>query len=264
MKPRLLLFLNTLTLLATLMVNYLYGSGALDAKSVGEISDQYPTLITPAGYAFSIWGLIYLMLIAFTGYQWYAWSKKRNEDSLKPAGIWFSLANILNGLWIFAWVNEALGISVLIMLLLLFSLVQLVIRLRLEVWDAPLRIILFVWWPVCVYTGWIITATVTNIAVYLKSLGWADDILPSGIWAIIVIILATLVYLFLTYARNMREAAFVGVWGLTAIAVNQWSEHEHVAIAALLAAGVLFLYAGYHGMKNMGTSPFVKLKNKEY
>lgn len=256
MKQRILLFLNTLTLLATLGINYLYGSGAFHSKSVGEVSAQYPTLITPASYAFSIWGLIYLLLIGFVGYQWYAYFNGRNEDSLNRAGIWFSLANILNALWVIAWVNEALGLSVLIMFLLLFSLVMLVVRLKLEVWDAPLRIILFVWWPICIYTGWIVVATVTNVAVYLKSLGGTGEVLSAELWAVIVIILATLIYLFLTYARNMREAALAGVWGLVAIAYRQWGDYDSVVIAALLAAGILFLYAGYHGMKNKDTSPF--------
>lgn len=263
MKQRILLFLNTLTLLATLGINYLYGSGALHSKSVGAVSDQYPTLITPADYAFSIWGLIYLLLIGFVGFQWFNHFKGRNEDSLDKAGIWFSLANIFNALWVIAWVNEALGLSVLIMLLLLGTLLMLVVRLRLEVWDAPLRIIFFVWWPICIYTGWIVVATVTNIAVYLKSLGWTGEPLPAEIWAIIVIILATVVYFFLTYTRNMREAALVGVWGLIAIAYNQWGDHKGVAVTALLGAGILFLYASYHGIKNKDTSPFMKLKNKE-
>lgn len=264
MKPKILLYLNTLTLLATLLVNYLYGSGTMDAPSVGAVSDRYPTLITPAGYAFSIWGLIYIMLIAFTAYQWYSWSKKRPEESVRPAGIWFSLANIFNGLWIFAWVNEALALSVIIILLLLFSLLQLVIRLRLEVWDAPLRIILFVWWPVCIYTGWVVVATVTNISVYLASLGWEGAPLSANLWAILVIAVAMAVYLFLTYARNMREAALVGVWGLSAIAYKQWGEQEAVALAALLAAAVLFLYAAYHGWKNKDSSPFAKMTKGEY
>lgn len=260
MKPKVLLLLNILTFLGTLLINYLYGSGTIDSPSVGAVSDRYPTLITPSDYAFSIWGLIYVLLLAFTAYQWYSWSKNRPGDSLQPAGIWFSLANIFNALWIFAWVNEALGLSVIIILLLLFSLVQLVSRLQLEVWDAPLRIIFFVWWPICIYIGWIVLATVTNIAVYLSSLGWEGAPLSGTLWAIIVITMAMAIYLFLTYARNMREAALVGVWGLAAIAYNQWEQQEGVALAALLAAGILFLSAAYHGWKNKDSSPFAKMK----
>jgi hypothetical protein len=170
MKPGLLLFANTLTLLGTLLINYLGGTGNLNGPSIGEVSDRYPTLITPAGYAFSIWGLIYFLLLAFVAYQWHAYFHDRNQESLNKAGIWFSLANIANGLWVIAWTNEALGFSVMLIFLLLFFLVLLVLRLRLEIWDAPLRMIAFVWWPVCIYIGWIILAVVINVAVYLKKI----------------------------------------------------------------------------------------------
>jgi hypothetical protein len=264
MKPIVLLLANTLSLLATLVVNYTAGTGAITSKSIGEVSDQYPTLLTAAGYAFSIWGLIYLLLVAFTGYQWYAWLKNRNEESLLKAGIWFFMANLANALWVFAWLTESLGMSVLIMLFLLFSLVRLVIRLELEIWDAPIRIIVFVWWPICVYTGWIILATLINVSVYLKSLGVLDSLMAPELWVILVLAVAGTIYLFLTWKRNMREAAMVGVWGFVAIAYKQWDSHDAVAITALLAAAVVFIYAGYHGIKNGDTSPFAKAKRGEW
>ncbi|WP_224997757.1 hypothetical protein [Cesiribacter sp. SM1] len=264
MKALILLLANTLSLLITLAVNYTAGTGAISSKSIGDVSDEYPTLLTAAGYAFSIWGLIYLMLVAFTAYQWYAWFKGRNRESLLKAGIWFFMANLANALWVFAWLTENLGLSVLIILFLLFSLTRLVIRLELETWDAPLRIIIFVWWPVCIYLGWIVLATVINISVYLESLGVLANLMAPELWAILVLVLASLIYLFLTWSRNMREAALVGVWGLVAIAYKQWNNHDAVAITALLAAAVLFLYAGYHGIKNMDTSPLAKAKRGEW
>lgn len=264
MKEFILLISNTLTLAAALFINYLAGSGSLNGKTIGEVSARYPTLITPADYAFSIWGFIYLLLIAFVAYQWVGWFRKRNEESLSRAGIWFSLANVANGLWVIAFVNEALGLSVLLIFLLLFALISLVIKLRLETWDAPLRIIAFVWWPICFYIGWIVLATVSNVAVYLKSAGWQGGVLAPEAWAIIMILIATLIYLFLTFTRNMREAALVGVWGLVAIASKQWGTHEGIVISALIAAGILFAAAAYHGQRNRDTSPFLKLKRKEF
>lgn len=258
MKPIILLLANTLSLLATLVINYGAGTGALYNVSIGEISDRYPTLLTPAGWAFSIWGLIYLLLILFTGYQWYAWRKGRIDDSLKPAGIWFMLANLANALWVVVWLNGMLGLSVLIIFLLLFCLIMLVIRLRLECWDAPLRIILCVWWPICIYTGWIILASITNVSVWLKSLGVSAGVISAEGWALLLIVVAGLLYLYLTWKRNMREAALVGVWGLTAIAYNQWSNANTVALTAIVTAIILFLNAGYHGYKNRYSSPFVK------
>ncbi len=259
-----LLIFNTFTFLAMLFANYAAGTGIIGNKSVGEISDIYQTLITPAGYAFSIWGLIYLMLSGYVGYQWYGYFNNRNKDSLQPSGLWFMLSNIANGLWIIAWVNEALGLSVLIMAVLLLSLIQLIIRLRLEIWNAPLRILAFVWWPICIYIGWIILATVLNVSVWLKSLTIFTNVLSPEIWAVIVICVATFIYAFLIYKRNMREAAMVGCWGLIAIAAKQWGIHEILVFSALLATAVLLVYSGIHAYKNLNTLPHVKLKNKEF
>lgn len=264
MKPIVLLLANTLSLLATLIVNYTAGTGVLHSQSIGEVSDQYPTLVTPADYAFSIWGFIYLLLIAFVAYQWVGWFKGRKEESLNKAGGWFFLANLFNALWVVAFVHEAFGLSVLLMFLLLFSLVRLLVRLEMEIWDAPLRIIAFVWWPICVYTGWIVLATVTNVAVYLKTFDLLSELLSAELWAVLVLILAGLIYLFLVWSRNMREAALVGIWGLVAIAYRQWGSNDSVVTTALLLAGILFLYVGYHGFRNKETSPFMKWKRGEF
>lgn len=263
MKNLPLLLANTISLLAILFINYFVGTGSFAEKTVGEVSSQYPTLITPAAYAFSIWGLIYLLLIAFVGYQWFSYYKRKDPYSVQRAGLWFTMANIANGCWVIAWVNEALGLSVIIMLLLLFSLVCLVKSLELEIWDAPLRIIAFVWWPICIYTGWIILATVTNVAVFLKSQGWVEGVLSPQIWAVIALVLASLLYLWLTYHRNMREAAIVGVWGLIAIAYKQWENDQAVALTALIAAAVLLIYTVFHALQHKETLPHKKLQWKE-
>jgi hypothetical protein len=81
MNQQLKLILNTLTLLGTLFINYWVNTGALNGKTVGDISDKYVNLFTPADYAFIIWGFIYLWLLAFVGYQWYAWIKRKEDES---------------------------------------------------------------------------------------------------------------------------------------------------------------------------------------
>ncbi len=263
-KNLLYLLLNSLTLAGTLVLNYFAGAGKLSGKSIGEVSAAYLTLLTPAGYAFSIWSLIYLALLGFVAYQWFCYIRKSKKNSLQESGLWFALANVANALWVVAWSFEWIGLSVLIMLFLLFSLIRLVLRLKLEIWDAPLRIIAFVWWPVCIYIGWIVVATVANVASFLKSLAWQGGFLSAEAWAMGVLVVAGGIYAFLTYARNMREASLVGVWGFVAIAYKQWENHEAVATTALVAAGILLLYVSYHGYKNSATSPFMKLKNKDY
>jgi hypothetical protein len=250
-----LLLANTLTFLGTLYANYVYSSGSGSGQSVGEVSDEYSTMITPAGYAFSIWGLIYLLLLGFVVNQWLENFKGWKDESLSKSGIWFSLANVFNGLWIVVWTSEQIGLSVLVIFLLLICLIQLVLRLGLEMWDAPKRVIFLVWWPICIYTGWIVLASVVNTAVLVKTLGFLDGLFNESAWAIIVIAVAVLIYLWLTFSRNMREAALVGTWGIAAIAYRHWDTEAALAIAALIAAVLLFTASSFHAFKNRKSAP---------
>lgn len=255
--------INTITLLLTLFINYWINAGQLGNQSVGEVSKLYDTLFTPAGYAFSIWGFIYLQLLAFVGFQWYVYFKDKSKDYWNNTGYWFALSNIANAAWVVVWINEWIGVSVLIMIILLFALIQLVLRLKLEIWDAPLRIIAFIWWPITFYTGWIILATVANIAAFLVSIDFNGAPLSPVTWTIVMIIIATITYLLLTYTRNMREASLIGIWGLVAIADRHWDQYTNISITALVAVLILIITSALHGYKNRKTSPINKWKRRE-
>lgn len=253
-----LIVLNTLSLLFALVMNSLAGSTVFNGKTVGAVSDKYNTLIAPAGYAFAIWGPIYLLLILFVGYQWYSYYKLKQDEEIKQTGIWLALANIANGLWIIAWLNEAMEMSVLLIFVLLVSLIILTLRLRLEIWDAPNRTIFFVWWPIVIYLGWIIVASVSNVAAYLVSIDWQGGILSENMWTIVMIVVASIIYLWLVFSRNLRESAMVGVWAFAAISVRHWNDYSGIAIAALIGAAILFVVVSWHGYKNRKYAPFAR------
>ena len=63
-KKRILQILNITAFIAVLLVNYLSNTGMMNNTTIGEVSAQVNTLFTPAPYAFAIWGLIYLFLLA--------------------------------------------------------------------------------------------------------------------------------------------------------------------------------------------------------
>jgi hypothetical protein len=257
-KTVLLIVLNSISLLFALIMNGLSGSSVFNGKTVGEVSSRYDTLIAPAGYAFSIWGLIYLLLVMFVGYQWYCYYKLKEDTDIKQTNIWFALVNVANGLWIIAWLNEALGISVFLILVMLVSLISITVKLRLELWDAPKRTIFFIWWPIAIYLGWIIVATVSNVAAYLVSLGWMGGILSENIWTILLIVIASIIYVWLVWGRNLRETAMVGVWAFVAISVSHWNDYMSIAIVALIGATILFVVVSWHGYKNRKYSPFFR------
>ncbi|TVQ50891.1 MAG: hypothetical protein EA362_01290 [Saprospirales bacterium] len=263
MKAGLLLFFNAITLIMVLIANFIFGSGALGMATVGEISASYPTLLTPAGYAFSIWGFIYLLLIGFVVYQAISYKNGTTQDALIPSGWWFSLSNLFNILWIVFWVNDMLAISTLLIFGLLFCLIKLTLNLRLEIWDAPLRVIAFVWWPICFYIGWIVLASVLNVAVLLVALEWGTFGLKPEYWAVGTTIIAVAIYFFLTFKRNMRETALVGCWGFLAVAFNSRESSELVSITAFASAALLFLLVNFHAFRNYNYLPVFKWQRGE-
>lgn len=263
MKQKVLLILNSISFLLVLVVNGLAGSGAFFGESVGSVSQELDNLFTPAGYAFSIWGLIYLGLAIFLIFQWYSLIKQKNEDVLVATGSLFFIANLTNVAWILLWINRMPGFAMLAMLVLLATLVAIAFSLRLETWDAPVSVIAFVWWPWTIYLGWIVVATVANAAAWLTSLGWSGGPFSECLWTIIIIGVATLIYLSLIYTRNMREAAMVGVWAFVAIAVKQFDSNPEIATTAIAASAILLIAAGIHGYKNQQTNPFLKWKRGE-
>jgi hypothetical protein len=158
--------INALTLAGMLVVNALANALPLNGKNTGEISDSYPVLFTPAGYVFSIWGLIYIALIGFAVFQ--ALPGQKTNPRINRIGGWFALSNILNMAWLFAWHWEVLWLSVVFMLGLLASLLVIYTRLEIGVHarTSPLEQAL-VDFPFSLYLGWISVATIANLSAAL-------------------------------------------------------------------------------------------------
>src|SRR5210317_556837 len=119
-----LLFLRSAYLL--LFIGVIAVNGAANALPIyglttGAVSDLYPNLFTPAGFAFSIWGLIYTGLLAFL-IRILATSDTALVGKLFP---WFAINSLANMAWIFAWHHLQVTLSMVLMLLLLSSLIYL-------------------------------------------------------------------------------------------------------------------------------------------
>lgn len=250
---------NFIIVLFVILWNYWLNTGVIDGNTVGDISDKYENLFTPAGYAFAIWGLIFLGLLVLTINQLrLAFNKGEDYESIFQIGPWLSIANIGNVAWLWFWLHEQTGITVLIMLIILFSLVQIILRTNMERWDAPLKVIAFVWWPICLYSGWIAVATIANITAWLAKIEW-EFLLSEVQWTVIMISVAGVLNLFMIYSRNMREFAGVGVWALIAIALRHWEVIPLLQWTAMLWAIVLIVAISIHGYKNRKTNPVRKL-----
>lgn len=252
---------NVVALIVTCILNYAAGAGLINGQTIGDISARYDNLFTPAGYAFSIWGLIYLMLAAFAIYQARGLFKKvDNDDFILQIGWWFVISCIANSLWLLAWIYDYIGLSVILISVLLYSLIRIVINTNMERWDAPFPKIVLLWWPFCFYSGWITLAIIANISAYLTKVGWNGFGISDVSWAIIMIIIVGLINLFMIVARNMREFALIGIWGLIAVAVANWGTHQPIVITAFIVSAILFTAISIHGYQNRHTAPHIKFK----
>jgi len=146
---------NIAAFIFVLGINGLANGLPIGGQTTGEISAKYPSLFTPAGFTFSIWGLIYLGLLVYVVYQ--ALPAQRDNEQLAKISLPFKLNCVANGLWIFAWHNDLLILSLILMLGILLTLVQIFRGLDAEVG-------LIVKFPFSLYTGWITVATIANIS----------------------------------------------------------------------------------------------------
>ena len=223
-----------------LIVNTLANTLPLNGKTTAEISAAYPALFTPAGYVFSIWGLIYLALIGFTIFQ--ALPGQQANPRIERIGGWFALANLLNAGWIFAWHWAFLGLSVILMLGLLTCLLVSYTRLEIGL-HPPVRPMeqALVDFPFSLYLGWISVATIANISAALYAVGWNGFGISPVIWAVIMIGVATLIGLLMIHRRNAITYPAVLIWAFIGIRLRP-EQVEVVGIAAGAAAFILMIY----------------------
>jgi len=224
----LLKWLNIVAFVLTVLVNGLAGSTTiLGGKNTAQISDANPTLITPAGYVFSIWGVIYILLGIFIVFQ--ALPSEQGKDFQKRIGLLFVLSSLLNITWLFLWQFEYLSLSVVLMFLLLATLILTYMRLRIGKSVVSLREKLAVHVPFSVYLGWITIASIANVAVTLVSVNWDGFGISPETWATLIIIVALLITIIVTATRKDVAYGLVIVWALVGIAVKQ-SENQNIVM----------------------------------
>lgn len=234
--------LNGIAFVSMIFINYLSNTGLINENTNASVSQSYENLFTPAGYAFSIWGIIYLLLLGFVIYQGLGlFNKTRDNDTATKIGWWFVFSCVANSLWIFAWLHEFLLISLGLMLIILLSLIKIMLRTNAQITTQTFQIRFFVWLPFSIYAGWISVATIANSAALLTYLQWNGFGLSDTFWTVTMIAVAVLLNGVVSWKRNASAFAIVGVWALTAIAVANNNENLTVFYSAILAAIVLLI-----------------------
>lgn len=237
---------NMLSVLVALAVNILASVLPLNGQNTGEISDRFQVLFVPAGYVFSIWGIIYIGWVAFTIFQFRL--SQKESPRLRRLGYLFALSGLANAAWLFTWHYNFFGLGVLIMLSLLGLLIASYLRLNVNRSSASGA----EWWsvdlPFSVYLGWITVATVANVTDWLYLVEWNGFGIAAPIWAIIMLAVASLLGLAMALTRRDVGYLSVLVWAFVGIAVKQVAA-PNVVLAAWIAATLMFLLALYSIVK---------------
>lgn len=249
MNTRLYQILNIIGLIGVLAVNYLANALPLAGRTTGELSAQYPSLITPAGLTFSIWGVIYLLLIIFAIRQARGLfnSGEMSPDYVDKIGGWFFVNCLLNMGWLFAWHYQQIPLSLLIMLGILGTLLVIYQKLNIGVnrqVNRPERN--WVWPAFSIYTGWITVATIVNVSVFLIDAGWNGWGLTPEAWTIVMLIISLAIGLFILFRRGDLWYNLVLVWAYIGIMIKQTAPPgDYVTIGfTALGLAVLLLVVG--------------------
>ncbi|MGD8402173.1 MAG: tryptophan-rich sensory protein [Anaerolineales bacterium] len=233
---------NVLSVVLALTVNILASALPLNGQNTGEISDRFDVYFVPAGYVFAIWLVIYIGWIAFAIFQFLPAQKE--YPRLRNLGYWFALSGVLNAAWLFCWHYNLFGLSVLVMLALLGTLI--VSYLKLDVGGK--RVSFGERWivdiPFGVYLGWVSVATIANITDWLYFINWNVLGVSSQAWAVIMLIVASSLGALMAFRRRDAGYLFVFVWAFAGIAIKQ-ADAPLVANSAWAATAVALGLAVY-------------------
>ncbi len=226
--------------LAIITVNALANILPINGQQTGQISDRFEVYFVPAGYVFSIWGLIYLGLLAYSIYQ--LLPGQRAGSRVQSIGWLYVASAAANIAWIFLWHYNQFVWTLAAMLSLLALLIGMYLRLAqdplaLRSWGERLLVRL----PFSIYLGWITVATLANVTDVLDYLQWSAWGIAPQVWALVLLAAATLIAGIMAITRRDVAYLLVLVWALAGIGVKQ-AEAPLVANAAWAAAAAAGLF----------------------
>jgi hypothetical protein len=243
-SPRGLQALNLVAVVGTVAFNVWVSRRPLNGVTQGEISAAYPTLITPAGWAFAIWGLIYTGLLVFALYQ--LRPTQRSRPYLGQIGAWHAGAAVCNVSWLVVF-HHTYGrpASTPLTLLPMYGLVACLLALYLRQ-GVGLRSVgtsqkLAVQAPFSLYLGWVSVAAMVNTAVVVKAL--VPDVALVTQRALSVIVLSALLVMGVLILRNRRDLAFALALAWAASGVASARQDEPVLATLALATALVLIGA---------------------
>lgn len=236
-RTNLLVTLNLLFFIAMLVINYLGASGFFNGMSQAEVSAKYTTLITPAGFAFSIWGLIYTLLLITLIYFFIKRKDPVVSRLIHLISPLFIVSTFMNMGWIIAFSYEQIGISTLLILALVVALFLIIERIYKNRTELPVTLagISFT-----LYAAWVFIASILNVSLFLVKQNWGGFGISDSIWTIVILFIAIA---FVLYYLSLYKNAIFPIslaWAFYAIYSSYQSGKFDPPMASLIEGVLLF------------------------
>lgn len=201
-----------------LVVNYLANKLPFNQRTTGAISDSYPSLFTPAGITFSIWGVIYLFLGLYVFQTLFTSQQDIINTFQEPLMIVFILSSLLNILWLFMWHYDFIFLSTLTMILFLSTLIYgyLLIPNSYTIIKTPFSL----------YTAWVSVALIANVTILLVKHDFKGFGIKPEIILMIILFVATIIGG--TTVLYMKDLifGFVFLWAFFGILIKHIVEYK--------------------------------------
>jgi translocator protein len=232
---------NIVALIATVIFNWASQVFELNGNTNQALANRYDILYFPADWAFSIWGIIYTLLIAWVIYQ--ALPSQRGNPYHRRIGYLFVVTAAANIGWIASFHYEQFALSMVMMLLLLVTLIAIVLRLGTRDAAVPLRDRWLIHIPFSVYLGWITAATVTNATYLLYDAGYRESVLGIGgeAWTVILLLVSAALAIMVIITRRDTAYALVIAWAVSAIGSRYLALEIVAGTAFFVAAAILIV-----------------------
>jgi hypothetical protein len=249
-NSRLLQILNVVVIIATITVNALANILPINGVGTGDVANSpaYFNYFTPSNYVFSIWGVIYFLLIVFGVYQ--VRSSEKDKEYIKQIGYLFILNGLANIIWIFIFhfsvapgdINTAnpsiFALSMLPMVIILITLLLAYVRLGVGVKSVSRNEKLAVHLPFSVYAGWISVAIIANTASSINAfMTISDD--WQYLWTALVLVVALLITILMLVLRRDFAFGLVVIWATVGI----YAKHSAIALIGIPALAVAVIVA---------------------
>lgn len=244
MEVKMLKWINLGMFLIMVSVNFLAELLPIGYGKTSVISSEYSSLFTPAGYAFSIWGVIYAFMLVFVIWQWVFPTREGITDSLvAKLGFWFAVSCLMNTAWIFAWHYRKIGLSVLFILGLLVSLIFIQRVFSSELCSKLLCRGVRIGFDI--YLGWIIAATIANISAFLVSISWNRFGLSEGFWTCVILIVGAVIGALPAFISGRIFTTLAVTWAYFGILIkfltNKELSAQHPAVVVFVSVSIVLL-----------------------